>query len=318
MVTPGYAPLEQYYEGGEQGAWTDIYSVGAVGYKMITGENPPEAVSRVKDDKIKDLSLEYRGEYSKELLETIDACLRMDENERPRSIVEVLEMLRVGRGEAEVNRSRKVVNKNYVGAPRLNANVWNRDRVARAVEDSKVRETYAGQGDRLAKFDNGAIWHYTKVVLKKTIFFLKAALLCLFLIPVFYSIIIKFNTSTPEEKTFRLCYESAKQGDAIAQNNLGNCYWDGIGVEKNYDEAFKWYKKSAEQGYANAQFMLGNCYQNGIGVKKNDDEAFNWYKKSAEQGNKNAQFMLGQCYWHGIGVKKNYDEAIKWYNKSAK
>ena len=318
MVTPGYAPLEQYYEGGEQGAWTDIYSVGAVGYKMITGENPPEAVSRVKDDKIKDLSLEYRGGYSKELLETIDACLRMDENERPRSIVEVLEMLRVGREDAEVNRSRKVVNKNYVGAPRLNANVWNRDRVARAVEDSKVRETYAGQGDRLAKFDNGAIWHYTKVVLKKTIFFLKAALLCLFLIPVFYSIIIKFNTSTPEEKTFRLCYESAKQGDAIAQNNLGNCYWDGIGVEKNYDEAFKWYKKSAEQGYANAQFMLGNCYQNGIGVKKNDDEAFNWYKKSAEQGNKNAQFMLGQCYWHGIGVKKNYDEAIKWYNKSAK
>ena len=160
--------------GGEQGAWTDIYSVGAVGYKMITGENPPEAVSRVKDDKIKDLSLEYRGEYSKELLETIDACLRMDENERPRSIVEVLEMLRVGREDAEVNRSRKVVNKNYVGAPRLNANVWNRDRVARAVEDSKVRETYAGQGDRLAKFDNGAIWHYTKVVLKETIFFLGA------------------------------------------------------------------------------------------------------------------------------------------------
>ena len=85
-------------------------------------------------------------------------------------------MLSVGIEDAEVNRSRKVVNKNYVGAPRLNANVWNRDRVARAVEDSKVRETYAGQGDRLAKFDNGAIWHYTKVVLKKTIFFLKAAL----------------------------------------------------------------------------------------------------------------------------------------------
>lgn len=311
MVTPGYAPLEQYYEGGNLGAWTNIYSVGAVGYKMITGENPPEALSRVKDDKIKDLSVEYRGEYSKELLETIDASLRMDENERPRSIVEVLEMLKVGRGDAEVN-------------------------------DSKVGETDAGARDMLPEFvDDGAIWHYTKIVAKGVIRFIIIALFYLFgilvsnlkvnkvsqfievaftslslilLIIVFCSIRGELNRLKRNVKMFRLSYEAAKQGDADAQCDLGYCYQEGIGVVKNDYEAFKWYKESARQGNANAQYNLGNCYLKGIGVKENYDEAYKWFEKSAKQGNANAQYEMGDFYKYG---EKNNDEAIKWYKKSA-
>lgn len=305
MVTPGYAPLEQYYEGGNLGAWTNIYSVGAVGYKMITGENPPEALSRVKDDKIKDLSVEYRGEYSKELLETIDASLRMDENERPRSIVEVLEMLKVGRGDAEVN-------------------------------DSKVGETDAGRGDMLPEFvDNGAIWHYTKIVVKEVIRFINIVLIYLFvilglkalevsqfieiaftslyLILVFCLIRGKLNRLKRNVKMFRLSYEAAKQGDADAQCDLGYCYQEGIGVVKNDYEAIKWYKESARQGNANAQYNLGNCYLNGIGVKENYDEANKWFEKSAKQGHANAQYNLGNFYKY-----IDNDEAIKWYKKSAR
>lgn len=33
-----------------------------------------------------------------------------------------------------------------------------------------------------------------------------------------------------------------------AQNELGDCYYYGLGVEQNYEEAVKWYRKSAEQG----------------------------------------------------------------------
>ena len=35
------------------------------------------------------------------------------------------------------------------------------------------------------------------------------------------------------------------KGDAGAQNDLGRCYYDGIGVEKDDLEAVKWYRKAA-------------------------------------------------------------------------
>lgn len=44
----------------------------------------------------------------------------------------------------------------------------------------------------------------------------------------------------------------AEQGNAEAQYSLGVCYRCGDGVEKNLEEAIKWYRKAAEQGYAKA------------------------------------------------------------------
>ncbi|MFI3291256.1 MAG: protein kinase [Opitutales bacterium] len=90
MVTQGYAPLEQYYEDGNQGAWTDIYALAGVCYKMITGEKPPEAVARIKRDTIIKLSERYEGKYSGNLLRLLDQCLAVDEEERPQSVDECL------------------------------------------------------------------------------------------------------------------------------------------------------------------------------------------------------------------------------------
>ena len=107
-------------------------------------------------------------------------------------------------------------------------------------------------------------------------------------------------------------------------NNLGNCYKNGKGVEKNYKEAVKWFKKAAEKGNAWAMNNLGNCYKNGKGVEKNEAEAEKWYKKAfslflqeAKEGNDTAMCNLGWCYKNGNGVEKNYEEAVKWYKKAA-
>ena len=141
--------------------------------------------------------------------------------------------------------------------------------------------------------------------------------------------------------------KAAEKGDAEAQLNLGLCYENGRGVEKNNFEAAKWYRKSAEQGnvYAqinlygvyfaagnareamkwlrkaaeagsvDAQLMLGVCYYNGEGVEKNAMEAVKWFRQAAEQGSSCGQIYLGMCYYNGEGVEKNAREAVKWFRK---
>ncbi|MGB4336039.1 MAG: serine/threonine-protein kinase [Chromatiaceae bacterium] len=53
IITPGYAPFEQYHRNGVQGPWTDIYSASAVLYRMVTGVTPPEATERRDRDTLR-------------------------------------------------------------------------------------------------------------------------------------------------------------------------------------------------------------------------------------------------------------------------
>lgn len=47
MVTPGYAPVEQYGARGKQGPWTDLYALGATLYHCVSGKAPVEAPDRI-------------------------------------------------------------------------------------------------------------------------------------------------------------------------------------------------------------------------------------------------------------------------------
>ena len=111
--------------------------------------------------------------------------------------------------------------------------------------------------------------------------------------------------------------KAADQGHAPAQYNLGTCYDDGKGVSQNYSQAVYWYRKAADQDHASAQNSLGYCYRHGNGVDKSDTQAVYWYRKSAEQGNKYGQSNLGFCYEYGYGVTKDINQAIYWYRKAA-
>ena len=57
VLKHGYAPKEQYTAKGKQGPFTDIYSVCATIYKMLTGVTPVESLERINDeDELQDIS----------------------------------------------------------------------------------------------------------------------------------------------------------------------------------------------------------------------------------------------------------------------
>lgn len=43
----------------------------------------------------------------------------------------------------------------------------------------------------------------------------------------------------------------------VCQNILARCYYAGLGVQRDYVKAVKWYIKAAQQGYVDAYTSIG-------------------------------------------------------------
>ncbi len=93
IVTEGYAPLEQYDGMGNQGPWTDIYALGAVAYKCLTGNKPPSATSRVRNDPMVPLVIATKGKVSPIFAAAVESALNVYENLRPQSIDDFAAMI---------------------------------------------------------------------------------------------------------------------------------------------------------------------------------------------------------------------------------
>ena len=105
IVSPGFAPFEQYHEKGNQGPWSDIYALGGVLYWMITGRKPHDAAARVRTDTMPSaLQIADRGLFRPEFLAAIDWALAPHEDQRPQSVGEWREAL-TGTGFANTVRS---------------------------------------------------------------------------------------------------------------------------------------------------------------------------------------------------------------------
>ena len=110
-----------------------------------------------------------------------------------------------------------------------------------------------------------------------------------------------------------VCLRQAKEGDAIAQTDIGKMYAEGRGVEQDFVEAKAWFEKATAQNQPDGIYNLGLMYANGEGVTQDYAEAVKWYRIAADLGQSDAQNSLGLRYKKGEGVGQDYVQAYKWF-----
>lgn len=88
MYTPGFAAPEQYNSPRREllGPWTDIYSIGASMYACMAAAAPQAADQRLERDQLVPAVRRWPDKYSRQLLHTVDWCMRLNYLERPQSV----------------------------------------------------------------------------------------------------------------------------------------------------------------------------------------------------------------------------------------
>ena len=119
-----------------------------------------------------------------------------------------------------------------------------------------------------------------------------------------------------------LIYKKTGHYEAIYKR--GKMYFDGKGIEQNYQKAARIFMLIVgdddfpySERTKDAAITLGDMYFKGIGVRQDYRKAFKHYEKTAEQGYAIAQFKLGRMYLEGKGTEQDYIEALEFFHKAA-
>lgn len=143
---------------------------------------------------------------------------------------------------------------------------------------------------------------------------------------------------------------AAQSGNAVALNNMGSLYFNGIGTDVDYAKAINCFEKAAKLGSNDAavnlaiiylgsdkknksaedlqkiydlllqakksnysaKYLLGYSYYTGFLVPQDYIKAFKLIKEAADNSYDEAQFVISEFFISGKGTTKNYNQAVKY------
>eukprot|EP01127_Copromyxa_protea_P014296 TRINITY_DN3959_c0_g1_i2.p1 TRINITY_DN3959_c0_g1~~TRINITY_DN3959_c0_g1_i2.p1 ORF type:complete len:664 (-),score=183.28 TRINITY_DN3959_c0_g1_i2:37-2028(-) len=132
----------------------------------------------------------------------------------------------------------------------------------------------------------------------------------------------KYRVTSEENKAYLndaciLMENLAIDGSAEAQKKIGDLYYDGINLEVDQEEAFKWYQKAAEQGNLSARFFVAEMTMCNSDDKAEKDACLEQIKDLASQGVPEAKQFVAFFSLQGTLVPKNILEAFRLYKELA-
>ena len=341
VVTPGYAPLEQYSATGRQLPATDIYGLGAVLYRCVTGVTPRDATERALEDRLAPVAGAADDSYSEGLMTAIHAALAMRIDDRPCDVAAIrklvsldaaaaidaldsIDAIESGNFEMMLSELKELAELGFATAQYNLANMYICGQgVARDKSQAVRWLTHAAeQGHFEAQYDLGLI-HYEGVGVPKDE--VQA---------------IKWFTLAAEQNLELapiVDYIAAEQGDAECQYEMGRMFQVEMWDEREYNafSSFEWYnifyevmtiqscealaeiwyRRAAEQGHVKAQMELGLLYaEGGEFVNIDLEEAIDLLTRAAECGDAEAQYALSKMYEKGDGVQVDNIQAYAWAN----
>lgn len=117
---------------------------------------------------------------------------------------------------------------------------------------------------------------------------------------------------------FKMIKPLADSGDAKAMALLGSLYFDGRGVEQNYNKAKVLWEKAAAAGDPVGMCALGLMLESGLAGPIERKRAVNLFENAARLGSGRAQYLMGlECLRGGV-IKQDYSRAFAYLQASAK
>ena len=110
---------------------------------------------------------------------------------------------------------------------------------------------------------------------------------------------------------------AARAGIALAQHNLGNCFFRGQGRPVDYARSRILYEDAIVGGSVKSLCALGNQYLRGYGVPADPQRAMMLCRQAAEQGDADAQADLGQMLLNPTVASPDYAQAAQWLARAA-
>jgi TPR repeat protein len=112
--------------------------------------------------------------------------------------------------------------------------------------------------------------------------------------------------------------ETAKQGDADAQYQIGTLSMMGRFGPPDLDVVLDWWTKAALQGHLECQYLLGTWAHIGGALGAPDYEAArDWFTRAADQGDPRSQTSLGNLYFEGRFGTADPHKALELFTKAA-